>query len=138
MLPWLLTKQFGVSNEAAAGQIPASVRLSFYLGAAVFFLAVLWTVLRSKEYSPDEMASFAENQAREGLARERRTSGEFADNGSRPIRPGAVLLLVGALLSLWLARQHIYQVMILSGLIAAVGLLLIAGGMLQRGGHYDN
>ena len=138
MLPWLLTKQFGVSNEAAAGQIPASVRLSFYLGAAVFFLAVLWTVLRSREYSPEEMASFAENQAREGLARERRTSAEFAENGSRQIRLGGILLLVGALLSFWLARQQIYQVMILSGLIGAVGLLLIAGGMLQRGGRNDN
>ena len=31
------------------------------------FQAVLWTVLRSREYSPREMASFAENQAREGL-----------------------------------------------------------------------
>ena len=49
--------------------IPDSVRLSFYFGAAVFFLAVLWTVLRSKEYSPEEMASFAENQAREGCRR---------------------------------------------------------------------
>src|SRR3954468_12073155 len=36
ILPWLLTK-LGVSNQAAAHEIPASVRLSFYLGAAVFF-----------------------------------------------------------------------------------------------------
>ena len=64
-LPWILTNLFGVKNEAAAGQIPESVRLSFYLGAVVFFCAVLWTVLRSKEYSPTEMASFAENRARE-------------------------------------------------------------------------
>jgi len=61
-LPWILTNQFGVANEAAAGVIPDSVRLSFYFGAAVFFLAVLWTVLKSKEYSPAEMASFIENQ----------------------------------------------------------------------------
>ena len=59
ILPWLLTNQFGVSNEAPPHMIPDSVRLSFYFGAAVFFLAVLWTVLRSKEYAPEEMASFA-------------------------------------------------------------------------------
>src|SRR5215204_143023 len=41
MLPWLLTTQFGVSNEAPPHMIPDSVRLSFYFGAAVFFLAVL-------------------------------------------------------------------------------------------------
>jgi maltose/moltooligosaccharide transporter len=64
-LPWILTNVFGVKNEAAAGQIPESVRLSFYLGAAVFFCAVLWTVFRSREYSPEQMASFTENRARE-------------------------------------------------------------------------
>jgi maltose/moltooligosaccharide transporter len=64
-LPWILTNLFGVKNEAAPGQIPDSVRLSFYLGAAVFFCAVLWTVFRSREYSPEQMASFTENRARE-------------------------------------------------------------------------
>ena len=52
VMPWVLTEQFGVSNEAPAGIIPDSVRWSFYLGAAVFFVAVLWTVIRSFEYSP--------------------------------------------------------------------------------------
>ncbi len=138
LLPWLLTKQFGVSNEAPAGTIPDSVRLSFYIGAAVFFLAVLWTVLKSKEYSPEEMASFAENQAREGLVRARRTAEEFAHNGGRLIRIGWILLAVGALLSIWLASERVYQVMILSGGIGVAGVLLIAGGLLQRGGRYDN
>lgn len=138
MLPWLLTTQFGVSNQAPAGTIPDSVRLSFYLGAAVFFLAMLWTVLKSREYSPEEMASFTENQAREGLVRERRTAEEYRHNGRRQIRLGWMFLLAGALLSLWLAREQIYQVMILSGGMAVVGLLLIAGGMMQRAGRYDN
>jgi maltose/moltooligosaccharide transporter len=114
------------------------VRLSFYLGAAVFFLAMLWTVLKSREYSPEEMASFTENQAREGLVRERRTAEEYRLNGRRQMRLGWMLLLVGALLSLWLAREQIYQVMILSAGMAVVGLLLIAGGMMQRRGRYDN
>jgi maltose/moltooligosaccharide transporter len=64
-LPWILTNEFGVQNQAPAGQIPESVRLSFYLGAIAFFFSVLWTVLRSKEYSPEEMASFEENRIRE-------------------------------------------------------------------------
>jgi maltose/moltooligosaccharide transporter len=138
MLPWLLTKQFGISNEAPAGTIPDSVRLSFYIGAAVFFLAVLWTVLKSKEYSPAEMAAFAENQAREGLVRARRTAEEFARNGGRLIRLGWILLAVGALLTVWLASERIYQVMILSGGMGVAGGLLIAGGLMQRGGRYDN
>jgi maltose/moltooligosaccharide transporter len=71
MLPWMLTNWFGVSNAAPPHVIPDSVRLSFYLGAAVFFVAVLWTVRRSKEYSPEEMASFEENQEREAKVKRR-------------------------------------------------------------------
>src|ERR1039457_951292 len=65
VLPWLLTNKFGVANSAPPGVIPDSVRLSFYIGATVFFLAVLWTVLRAKEYSPEQMASFQEHGVRE-------------------------------------------------------------------------
>ena len=137
MLPWLLTR-FGVSNEAPEHVIPDSVRLSFYLGAVVFFVAVLWTVVRSREYSPAEMASFEENRAREGVVRARRTAAEYAERGSRQLRLGGILLVVGGLLSVWLARQAIYQVMILSAGIGVAGALLMAGGLLQRGGRYDN
>jgi maltose/moltooligosaccharide transporter len=138
MLPWLLTEQFGVANTAPEHQIPDSVRLSFYFGAVVFFLAVLWTVVRSKEYSPEEMASFAENQAREGQARERRTADEFAANGSRQIRLGVVLVALGGLFSVWLASQRVHQVLTLSAGTGVVGALLIASGLMQRAGRFDN
>ncbi len=138
MLPWLLTEGFGVSNEAPEGMIPDSVRLSFYLGAAVFFVAVLTTVVKSKEYSPEEMAAFEENQEREGVAKQARTAEEYALNGGRQMRLGWILLLIGALFSVWLARAAIYQVMVLSAGIGFVGLLLIVSGLMQRGGRYDN
>ncbi len=138
MLPWLLTTQFGVRNEAPAGQIPDSVRLSFYAGAAVFFAAVVWTVLKSREYSPPEMAGFAENQAREHQVRVTRTAAEFAHNGGRQIRLGLILVAVGVLLSVWLLFARIYQVMILSAGIAVVGVLLAVGGAMQRAGRSDN
>ena len=57
ILPYLLTK-VGVANEAAVGLIPNSVKFSFYIGAAVFFLSVAYTVFTTKEYSPDELKSF--------------------------------------------------------------------------------
>jgi maltose/moltooligosaccharide transporter len=57
-LPYMLTNWFGVSNVSEGGKIPPHIILSFLLGATVFFLAVLWTVLRTKEYSPEEMAEF--------------------------------------------------------------------------------
>ena len=57
-LPWLMEMQ-GVANEAAQGQVPDTVRYSFYFGAAAFLGAVLWTVLKTREYSPAELASFS-------------------------------------------------------------------------------
>jgi maltose/moltooligosaccharide transporter len=138
ILPWLLTGQFGVSNEAPAHTIPDSVRFSFIFGAAVYFSAVLWTVLRSREYSPEEMAAFSENQAREGTVRQLRTAVEHAALGGRQIRLGWILLTVGVLLSAWLAQAAIYQVMVLSAGMGVVGLLLIVSGLLQQGGRYHN
>ncbi|NRR28905.1 MFS transporter [Oxalobacteraceae bacterium] len=57
-LPYVLTNWFHVANTAPAGVIPDSVTYSFYLGAIVFFGAVMWTVVRTKEYSPEQMAQF--------------------------------------------------------------------------------
>ncbi len=138
ILPWLLTKQFGVANQAPEGMIPDSVRLSFYLGAGVFFAAVLWTVVRSREYSPSEMASFEENQAREGFARARRTAEEYVEHGGQQIRLGGAFVAVGAVISVWFVYEEIYQVLVLSGGLGFVGVLLILSGLMQRGGHYDN
>ena len=148
VLPWVLTNKFGVSNEAPLHVIPDSVRFSFIFGAAVFFAAVLWTVLRSREYSPEEMAAFSENQAREGTTRERRTAAEYAINGGSQVRIGLILLAVGAALSAWVGRALLQEslaprndllgVMILTAGIGVVGALLIVGGLLQRSGSYDN
>ena len=48
----------GIANTAPAGQIPASVKWSFYCGAAILILCVLYTFLRVKEMPPKEYAEF--------------------------------------------------------------------------------
>jgi maltose/moltooligosaccharide transporter len=53
-LPWMMTNWFGVAPDTAAGHVPQSVRLSFYIGAAAFMGAVLWTVFTTAEYPPTE------------------------------------------------------------------------------------
>ncbi|MEO8149802.1 MAG: MFS transporter [Bacteroidia bacterium] len=52
MLPWMFTNWFHVSNTAAEGLVPDSVKFSFYIGAAVFFSAVIYTIITTKEYEP--------------------------------------------------------------------------------------
>ncbi|MDD3527519.1 MAG: MFS transporter [Bacteroidales bacterium] len=59
-LPYIMTNWLGIANTAPEGEIPPSVQWSFYIGAFVFLSAVLWTVFRSHEYSPEELKSFEE------------------------------------------------------------------------------
>ncbi len=50
-----MTNWFGIAADTGGnGHIPQSVRLSFYIGAAAFLGAVLWTVFSTKEYPPTE------------------------------------------------------------------------------------
>jgi len=53
-MPWFLNTYIGVTNEAGPGEAPANVVYSFYIGAAVFITTILITILRTKEYPPDE------------------------------------------------------------------------------------
>jgi maltose/moltooligosaccharide transporter len=56
-LPNFLAKQ-GLSKEAGASGVADNIRYSFYIGAAVFMIAILITVLFSKEYGPDEYRKY--------------------------------------------------------------------------------
>jgi maltose/moltooligosaccharide transporter len=62
-LPYLLTNIFHVVELRAAGTIPITVRLSFYIGAAAFLGAVLWTIGTTKEYPPENPAEFQMQKA---------------------------------------------------------------------------
>jgi maltose/moltooligosaccharide transporter len=55
-LPYLFT-MMGVVGVMATG-IPLSVDYAFKIGAVVFLIAVLWTVVSTSEYPPDDMEAF--------------------------------------------------------------------------------
>ena len=64
-LPWLLSNVFHVGQgSGGAHQVPTPVRLSFYFGAAAFLLAVVWTVVTTKEYPPEDLEGFRREQQR--------------------------------------------------------------------------
>jgi maltose/moltooligosaccharide transporter len=54
-LPWMMTHWFGIVNTGNAGEIPLSVKYSFYVGAVAFLGAVLYTIFTTKEYPPAEL-----------------------------------------------------------------------------------
>ncbi len=60
LLPWVFTNWFSVSNTADAGIIPDSVKWSFYLGGVVFLVSVLYTVFTTKEFPPENLEKFRE------------------------------------------------------------------------------
>lgn len=62
LLPYILTNYFQVSNVAPKNQIPDSVKFSFYAGAAVLFLSVLWTIVTSDEYPPEDIEKWQEER----------------------------------------------------------------------------
>ncbi|NDV92709.1 MFS transporter [Alteromonas sp. 345S023] len=54
ILPFVLTNVVGLENTAQMGEVAPSVMWAFYIGATVLLGTVLWTVFRTKEYSPQE------------------------------------------------------------------------------------
>jgi len=54
----ILFTALGIANVAPAGEIPDSVKWSFYVGAAILILCVIYTVSKVKEYTPEQMAEF--------------------------------------------------------------------------------
>lgn len=62
LLPYIFTNVFHVSNTAPEGEIGDSVKYSFYIGAVVFFLSVLWTVLTSDEFPPEDIKKWEEEK----------------------------------------------------------------------------
>jgi maltose/moltooligosaccharide transporter len=67
MLPWMLKNWFHVTSDTDANTaIPPNVKIAFYLGAAAFFTAVLWTICSSKEYPPEDLAAFRAAKSKSG------------------------------------------------------------------------
>jgi maltose/moltooligosaccharide transporter len=91
LMPFLLTRWFHVANTAPQGQVPASVKWSFYLGGAVYPLAVLWTIFSVREYSPEEQESFHARAAGGGDAGDP----EVTLDSKKYYGVGALLLLGG-------------------------------------------
>ena len=77
-LPLVLNK-LGVAGNTASG-IPLTVKYSFQIGAVVFLLAVLWTVVTTSELPPDDMEAFEKSR------RERAGLGALFGEVGRAIR----------------------------------------------------
>lgn len=70
-LPKWVNNTLEISNEAAPGVVPDSVKVAFAVGAFVFITSILVTIFTTKEYSPEELARFSdgdvEHNAHQGM-----------------------------------------------------------------------
>ncbi|MCP5537647.1 MAG: MFS transporter [Akkermansiaceae bacterium] len=63
-MPWMLTNWFGVETGASEGDsIPKAVMISFHMGAAALFIAVVYTIMTTPEYPPEDMEAFKKMKA---------------------------------------------------------------------------
>ncbi len=137
-LPWVMSNWFDISNVAEPGAIPDSVKFSFYAGAAVFFLAVFWTVYSTKEYSPEELAAFEGHSAQGGGEQAVQDSVRSA---AQFLRGGSVWALAGLAATLVVVaniERLDKNLFILTGGIALFGFFQLIAGALQRKGAADN
>ena len=57
LFPYIFTA-IGIASVAAAGEIPDSVKWSFYIGAIILILCVIYTTVTVKEMPPKEYAEY--------------------------------------------------------------------------------
>ncbi|MFD2518459.1 MFS transporter [Salinimicrobium flavum] len=133
LLPYVFSNWFNISNTAPEGVIPDSVKWSFYVGGIVFFLAVLWTVLKSKEYSPDELAAF-EKRDKE-LARPVKETREDREKNIRTqLNSGIGMLVVGTVATWYIFENDLTKELyiLFVGLMIAGFLFIFTSGLRKR------
>lgn len=127
-LPWILANGFAVDTEAPEGEVPDAVVYGFYCGAAAFLGAVLWTIVRTREYSPRELAAFSGPGPARGGASAPRRAGQFRLSGSLWLLAGGVFSSLVAAFELD-AQLHVLGI----GGMAFGAFQLVAGALQSRG-----
>jgi len=77
-LPYILAEWLGVEKTTIQGGVPANVTISFYIGAAVLISSIIWTVIKTKEYPPENSSE------KSGLKKELGLSQIFKDFVAMP------------------------------------------------------
>ena len=130
-LPWVLSNVFNIASTAAEGVVPLSVKIAFYVGAFGLFAAVLWTVISSREYSPEQIAAFEAARA-QAVTHNDETPAKSVQGW---LGAGLVTALLGGLgLALVAVLNIEKELLILGGFVVGFGLLMVAVGLFQRRG----
>ncbi len=73
-LPWVLTNWFNITSQTNSG-VPTSLIISFIIGALILVSSILITIFTTKEYSPEELNRFNDEQEhQEAMGEEKKSS----------------------------------------------------------------
>ena len=129
-LPAMLTWA-GISNESVNGSVPQNVIISFLIGAVALIISVGWTVLSSKEYSPEQMAEFAAAEAEAELDGELKTTVKREPAFFQLW--GGVTFALGALFCALIFFQGLdRQLYVLGGGFTILGALFLLNSLIRR------
>lgn len=132
-LPFLLTKM-GIANEAPAGMIPESIRISFIIGAVVYVAAIFYTVFTTKEYSPEQLKSFGETEDAGNTVHIKTTAQSFHKKGLVWTIAGVVLTAALYFYNSSAAEKLEKELYVLAGGIATFGLCQLTTAFLLNSG----
>ncbi|MBS1508168.1 MAG: MFS transporter [Bacteroidetes bacterium] len=111
-LPYIYAEWFGVEKIASEGSVPFNVTISFYTGAVAFLIAILWTVVTTKEFPPD--SEYLKEESEKGEKGLRQIVADFARMPKTMKQLGLVQFFSWfALFSMWVFTSsavavHIY------------------------------
>lgn len=132
MLPYILT-YFGVPNEAPEGVIPDSVRLSFIIGAVVYIVAITYTVVTTREYSPDEMKAFGEIHDDDNKINIKTPASSFFNKGLIWSIIGGILVAALFFYNRNAEKPLEKELYVLTGGITIYGVLQLIAGIMAKG-----
>ncbi|MDX1637568.1 MAG: MFS transporter [Balneolaceae bacterium] len=138
-LPYIMTNWIGLSNTAAAGEIPPAVKWSFYIGGATFFLSVLWTVLKTEEYPPEELEKFSEQEPGGDSIIDAAKGEKARGSAGKKYRAASILVLVGLALTYFVYYSgYEKELYIFSIGVAVFGLVMGIAGFMQKMGKEEH
>ena len=82
-MPWVLHNWFGMANTGPEGTVAPNVVWSFYFGAVILLVTILYTIATVKEYPPEEFAKYNPEPQKEV---QHRLSDIFVDFWNMPVR----------------------------------------------------
>lgn len=135
-LPYILANWFGVSNISEGSKISPNIIFSFLIGGIVFFLAVLWTVIRTREYSPEQLVEFENVDIQKNYNKHKKE--DFLS--SKRFYKSSIFWILGGLILSFLVYvlKMEAEVYILGFGLVAFGLILVITGFLTKKKRTNN